>query len=817
MIRSLLLLALAGCDADQDRDDTVDPPKLVVSNDPEALTDLARQAVDAAPTWLQDALAVNLAHVESEVQDEMGALIVDLDEPWIVDEVAFTVAHLSPEVLASTRFHKELLVENARMVYAYDESLPYVALVEDGEAGVDADWSTTATYRVEEEGEVVEKTIDRDLYYWYVVHPRLEDEQPWFLDAWDSDGAVDPDDGAFWREFLWDEAADECPEGRTCPLLADVLPTTDVVWKGKYNTRDDNGAIGVIVQWVQDAINFGAGSERPIQPSRIYTVGAGNCGEHADLSCAAARTGLIPCQNVGARSNDHTWNEFWDDRWVAWEPINNYVDFHYYYADSNGDYYRSRDLRDNDCDGTADDGIDTTDHDLDGWSVADGDCDDTDPDTFPGAVEMPDAEDDDCNGIADDGYTDAEADGDGDGYSIAEGDCDETDAATYPGADEVTDGEDDDCDGIADDGSDESDADGDGYSIAEGDCDDTDRDRKPGASEDDDAKDDDCNGIADDGLAESDRDGDNRSIADGDCDDTNAGVRPGTDDPVPSSNRVYIISDTRGDTLTGTERTEDYGTAAYLDFTVTDEAGNPVDGAVVSVWGTWAVYGYPDYPAYAGEVVTDLDGHAVATVGEANPYYYAVKSDIGWEPPQGYLTDIVAWTEPGETYTYEVAIDAAMPPSPEATEVDLTDGAEAEAILSWRFEVQSQHTAANGGYMDLEYDYLPGSFSREGAGGRLDAFVVDDANYLAFTAGEPFEALAVAADAASGQADLPLPRDRAWTLVLSNRDAIATTVVADLTAGLAAPAGVEWTTTPVAMSRTARIPPGQWLALCLLP
>jgi len=114
--RPLLTLLLAACGADADRDEAVDPPKLVVSHDPEVLTDLAREAVDASPTWLQDALAVNLSRLEAEVQDEYGALLVDLDEPWILDEVAFTVAHLSPEVLASSRFHPELLVENAEMI-----------------------------------------------------------------------------------------------------------------------------------------------------------------------------------------------------------------------------------------------------------------------------------------------------------------------------------------------------------------------------------------------------------------------------------------------------------------------------------------------------------------------------------------------------------------------------------------------------------------------------------------------------------------------------------------------------------------------------
>jgi hypothetical protein len=55
------------------------------------------------------------------------------------------------------------------------------------------------------------------------------------------------------------------------------------------------------------------------------------------------------------------------------------------------------DLKDNDCDGVADDGKDTVDHDKDGFSIAQGDCDDTEPASFPGNPEKLDSLDNDCN------------------------------------------------------------------------------------------------------------------------------------------------------------------------------------------------------------------------------------------------------------------------------------------------------------------------------------------------------------------------------------------------------------------------------------
>jgi hypothetical protein len=80
-------------------------------------------------------------------------------------------------------------------------------------------------------------------------------------------------------------------------------------------------------------------------------------------------------------------------------------------------------------------------------------------------------------------------DADGDGEPAADGggkDCDDEDPDIYPGAPEACDGLDNDCDEIVDD-----DADGDGVGVCE-DCDDEDNERFPGALEDCDGLDSDC-------------------------------------------------------------------------------------------------------------------------------------------------------------------------------------------------------------------------------------------------------------------------------------------------------------------------------------
>ena len=103
------------------------------------------------------------------------------------------------------------------------------------------------------------------------------------------------------------------------------------------------------------------------------------------------------------------------------------------------------------------------DEDLDG-ALAWEDCNDGDPDVYPGATEVCDGVDQDCDGEVDEGttttlYPDSDGDGYGrngdagelcpgtDGFAEETGDCDDTDDSIHPGATDERDGIDQDCDG----------------------------------------------------------------------------------------------------------------------------------------------------------------------------------------------------------------------------------------------------------------------------------------------------------------------------------------------------------------------------------
>jgi hypothetical protein len=166
----------------------------------------------------------------------------------------------------------------------------------------------------------------------------------------------------------------------------------------------------------------------------------------------------------------------------------------------------------------------STDQDMDGFGVLQGDCDDANPYVFPGAQEFCNGTDDDCDGEVDEDaqggswfYVDADGDGWGlsayaeqhcaevvEGWASARGDCNDYDPTVHPGAEERCNGADDDCDGRSDEAAVDaplwySDDDGDGWGdegstwpaclqpdgwIAQGgDCDDADPDVHPGTEE----------------------------------------------------------------------------------------------------------------------------------------------------------------------------------------------------------------------------------------------------------------------------------------------------------------------------------------------
>ncbi len=274
---------------------------------------------------------------------------------------------------------------------------------------------------------------------------------------------------------------------------------------------------------------------------------------------------------------------------------------------------------DNDCDGTVDEGTDGYDDDGDGYSEDGGDCDDGDAAAHPGAIEIWNGVDDDCDGDTDEDTIDS--DDDGDGYSELFGDCDDADATIHPGAADPVDGVDNDCDGNTDGyGGDDTDDDGDGFSETGGDCDDDDSGVNPAATEIENGVDDDCDGLTDEGTELTDDDGDGFSELDGDCVDDDPAIAP---DALERANG--IDDDCDGDVDEGTEIADDDGDG----FT---EAGGDCDDADAAV-----------HPG-ADEVLDDLDNDCDGNTDEGTESH---DDDLdGWSEADGDCDDTDAWISP---------------------------------------------------------------------------------------------------------------------------------------------------------------------------
>ncbi|MGJ5642164.1 pectinesterase family protein [Formosa sp. S-31] len=174
------------------------------------------------------------------------------------------------------------------------------------------------------------------------------------------------------------------------------------------------------------------------------------------------------------------------------EPVTGYVLDYTDCNDSNPEIYPNAieicDGIDNNCDGIIDEGFTKTmyyaDNDRDGFGDPENetllcepvigyvlnhtDCDDNNPEIYPGAIEICDGIDNNCDGIIDEGFTktiyyaDNDKDGFGDpesgillcepvtGYVLDNTDCNDNNASINPNASEICDGIDNNCDGLID-------------------------------------------------------------------------------------------------------------------------------------------------------------------------------------------------------------------------------------------------------------------------------------------------------------------------------------------------------------------------------
>uniref|UniRef100_A0A7C3UWV6 Transglutaminase domain-containing protein n=1 Tax=candidate division WOR-3 bacterium TaxID=2052148 RepID=A0A7C3UWV6_UNCW3 len=284
----------------------------------DSLTDLAKAAVRRSPSWLAPDLAENLRRLSREKQDLYANLILSSSHPF-VDEISFQVAHISPHILSADNFYPQLLIENVTYLYRIDSLLDYVRIIDYGEPSSETAYYSTVLYRiVSERGDTMEILSPKEIYYWFILHPKISREICTYVDSLTGE-PLPPPRGKFWRGYLFYHADPGYP-----PLSEYLLPVR-TLWNSLRNDTANNGAIGAITNWLRRVMEFRPPQRRTYQPVQIYTQHHGTCTEWGILTPAVARAALIPSVQTRAYGNNHCWNEFYERSWHQWEPVNKMI------------------------------------------------------------------------------------------------------------------------------------------------------------------------------------------------------------------------------------------------------------------------------------------------------------------------------------------------------------------------------------------------------------------------------------------------------------------------------------------------------------
>jgi len=303
---------------------------LCVVKPPSGVIQVAQNAVAYAPDWLKVELEDNFSRLDSSYQDLYANMILGSQDPY-VDEIAFCIAHLAPQTLTNAQFYPDVLVENAEYVYRNDTVLEYVTIIDSGSAAVGGDYYSTTWYCVCEDGDTADYYLPRDIYYWFIVHPKLQEELPTYIDPV-SGSPAPPPTGKFWRNYLFNHA------DTGYPLLRDTMVGFQALWNCVQNSADSNGALGRLTRWISTVQPWGSPHyPRLPQPVYQYHWHTGTCSEHGWFSDGAARTVLIPATLSIAYRYNHKWNEFYERRWIQWESINGWIDYYPYDHWGSGD------------------------------------------------------------------------------------------------------------------------------------------------------------------------------------------------------------------------------------------------------------------------------------------------------------------------------------------------------------------------------------------------------------------------------------------------------------------------------------------------
>ncbi len=265
----------------------------------EGLSDAVIAAVAKAPVWIQRDL-IRQFHNLSDPQP-YADLLINTSTKYL-DEIAFSLA-CCPGGKVPTPV---LLLENAQALYDHDQWIQYADIVDfdDGRGN----YYSTIQYNVLENGTSKIILLPPEIYYWYVVHPKITLSD------------IDATYGPLWRTYLFDH------NDLGYPLLKEKLSGIQYLWDDTSYYEPANRlwtpsilthptAIEAVSYWVGKTVPNPATGDRPGKPCIIAHEHNGWCGELQSIAAAAQRAALIPSIPACNVGEDHVWREFFERGW----------------------------------------------------------------------------------------------------------------------------------------------------------------------------------------------------------------------------------------------------------------------------------------------------------------------------------------------------------------------------------------------------------------------------------------------------------------------------------------------------------------------
>ncbi|HVQ00678.1 MAG TPA: hypothetical protein VMT57_04110, partial [Candidatus Thermoplasmatota archaeon] len=217
------------------------------------LSDTVIAAIAKAPCWIRAALTRQFHNLSDP--EPYASLLINAMKAY-TDEIAFSIACCPGGKVPPA----EILKENVYSLYNNDQWITYADILDYDDGN--GNYYSTIRYQVLDNGTGQWFTLPPEIYYWYIVHPKL------------TMADIDDTYGALWRNYLFNH------NDLGYPLLKEKLSTIQYLWdnssyyQGAYrlwtpSITEHPTAIEAVSYWVGKTVPNPAVGDRPGKPSII--------------------------------------------------------------------------------------------------------------------------------------------------------------------------------------------------------------------------------------------------------------------------------------------------------------------------------------------------------------------------------------------------------------------------------------------------------------------------------------------------------------------------------------------------------------------